>query len=265
MDDEWELRRVRVPKGTHLSKSKDSEGAQRDLLREDGTNKLLGPAESMAVEEDDLDRAYSSENAPSRDSGEPELPWAAQLLSDVIEEVVESIDWEAVFEHIVAPAAKRTKNRVANRLRSTFRRTKAEIVEFVPEDSPTSSTQVDAQDEDATFALGRDEYRQSVVAVLAAEAFAARQREFLANARVEEDDVPGRLVRAVTLVLEGNASSLAPDELAAVIEFLEDSPAPAQVYRLPRVPEIGNALEPTPDETKQVPPPATPGEASKRR
>lgn len=252
MDDEWELRRVRVPKGTHLSKSTDSEGAQRDLLREDGTNKLLGPTESMAVEEDDLDRAYSSENAPSRDSGEPELPWAAQLVSDVIEEVVESIDWEAVFEHIVAPAAKRTKDRVANRLRSTFRRTKTEIVEFVPEGSPTSSTQVDTQDDDATFVLGRDEYRQTVIAVLAAEAFAARQREFLANARIAEDNVPEELVRAVTLVLEGNASSLAADELEGVMKFLEEKPAVAQPYPLPRVPETGNPHEPPPDEAGRV-------------
>lgn len=252
MDDEWELRRVRIPKGTHLSESKDSQGAQRDLLREDGTNKLLGPTESVAVEEDYLDSAYSYDNAQSRDSGEPELPWAAQLLSDVIEEVVESIDWEEVFEHIVAPAAKRTKDRVANRLRSTFRRTKTEIVEFVPEELPTSSTQVDTQDGNATFALGRDEYRQSVIAVLAAEAFAARQREFLANARIEEDNVPEALVRAVTLVLEGNASSLAPDELAAVMEFLEEAPAVAQPYPLPRVPEIENPHEPPPDEAGRV-------------
>lgn len=54
IDEEWQLRRVRVPKGTHFSGSKDTPGAERELLREDGTNKLLGPPESFPVDEDPM-------------------------------------------------------------------------------------------------------------------------------------------------------------------------------------------------------------------
>ena len=110
MDDEWVRREVRIPKGTHLSKSKDSAGAERDLLREDGTNRLLGPTESRSVEEDDLHRAYPYESVPSPDSGEPELPLLAGLaeaaITGFVNGLVESIDWEAVFEHHVSPCRK---------------------------------------------------------------------------------------------------------------------------------------------------------------
>lgn len=253
MDDEWELRRVRVPKGTHLSKSKGFEGAQRDLLREDGTNNLLGPTESVPVDEDDLRFARTYENSPSPDRGEPELPWGAQLVVDVVEEVVESIDWEAVIEHIVAPAAKRTKDRVANRLRSTFRRTRTEIVPCSPRTSSRSSTQLNAQVDGAAFSLSRDEYRQRVIAVLAAEAFAARQRQILANFRIERTDVPEELMRTVTLMLEGNASSLTDDELAAVMDFLEEERTAAQHYPLPRGRETGKPHEAPSDDTKRTP------------
>lgn len=229
MDDDWELRKVRVPKGTHLSQSKDSEGAQRDLLREDGTNKLLGPAESMPVDEDDLN--HYRRNPPPQDLGEREPSWLAQLLGDVVEELIEEIDWEAVFEHIIAPAIKRTKNRVANRFRSTFGRTKTEIVEFVP-DHP--STALDTQDHDESFAVSREEYRQRVLLVLTAEAFASRERENLAKARIDEANLPEELVRAVRLVLEGNASSLTVDELAVVREFLAEVPVPTGPYPLLR-------------------------------
>ncbi len=73
-EDEWVRREVRIPRGTHLSKSRDSEGAERDLLREDGTNRLLGPTESRSVEEGDLYHAFSYESAPSQDSAEPVTP-----------------------------------------------------------------------------------------------------------------------------------------------------------------------------------------------
>jgi hypothetical protein len=57
-DGEWELRLVRRPPGTHRSKSSDTPGADRDLLRKDGTNELLGPTESVPVSDDDLYEMY---------------------------------------------------------------------------------------------------------------------------------------------------------------------------------------------------------------
>ena len=103
----------------------------------------------------------------------------------------------------------------------------------------------------ATFVLSKDEYRQRSIAALAAAAFAAQQREILANSRVEEDDVPEELVRAITLLLEGNTSSLAQDELATVIDFLEEARTAPQPYPLPQVRENGTPHDPPLDGTEQ--------------
>ena len=100
--------------------------------------------------------------------------------------------------------------------------------------------------------MSRDEYRQHVIAALTAEAFAARQRDVLANSRIERDAVPEKLVRAITFILEGNTASLAEDELAAVMDFLEEAQTAAQPYPLPRVPEIGKPHEPPPDDPQQT-------------
>ena len=69
MAEEWQLRSVRVPKGTHLANSKGTPGAQRDLLYTNGTNALVGPAESVPVDKEegsspDYEYAQSDEDGP---------------------------------------------------------------------------------------------------------------------------------------------------------------------------------------------------------
>lgn len=122
MDDEWELRWVRVPQGTHLSNSRATPGRERDLLREDGTNKTLGPTESIAADEDAFFgvRSHGS-NSPSG-SGGTERTWAQQLAVGVITDVVKAVDWEAVFEQFVAPVFKRQSAKVGTHVRSAVGR-----------------------------------------------------------------------------------------------------------------------------------------------
>lgn len=178
----------------------------------------------------------------STGSGGVERSWGAQLTADVIEDLVNSIGWEAVFEHVVAPAVQRTRARLANRVRSTFRRTKTEVAPVVPDTSPESSALVGAKATDTTFVMGREEYRQRVIAALAAEAFAAWQREILAKSRLEEDEVPAELIRAVSLVLEGSTSMLNKGELAAVMDFLEEARLDARSYEISQVSKSGKPL-----------------------
>ena len=54
MGDSYEIRKVRVPEGTHLSQSSETTGAERALLRDEATNELVGPPELFPVDDDDF-------------------------------------------------------------------------------------------------------------------------------------------------------------------------------------------------------------------
>src|SRR5262245_36864311 len=97
MADEWQLRRVRVPKGTHFSDSKETPGAERELLREDGTNKLLGPPESFPVDQDAMYGVPAYEPDLPSSAGEPELSPSQQALADAIADLFETVIREAVI------------------------------------------------------------------------------------------------------------------------------------------------------------------------
>lgn len=223
MDDDWELRWVHVPEGTHLSNSRATPGRDSDLLREDGTNKNLGPAESVAADGEALFAVPSdSSGSPNRPGG-PEPTWVQQLAVDVITDIAKAIDWEAVFEQFVAPAIKRQSTKVRERVRSAIgrirRRPRADTA-ALPSGAPTVILETS---EDGTgVGMSSAEYRERVVSALAAEAYAAWQRGMLANARVE-DDLDPELVRAVELMLRGNLISMDEQTLLAVMEFLDGS------------------------------------------
>lgn len=68
MEGKWQTRDVLIPHGTHLANSQKTPGLQRDLLRENGTNKLLGPPESRATVKGE-DSSPDFEYAPSDDDG----------------------------------------------------------------------------------------------------------------------------------------------------------------------------------------------------
>lgn len=118
-DDEWQLRYVRVPKGTHLSDSRASAGVERDLLREDGTNKLLGPTESVAADSASL--YASSGDYAAGGSGAMEPSFGVQLVAEAVDALVAAIDWDAVFDR-AAVAIGRTRGKIAKRLRSAIGR-----------------------------------------------------------------------------------------------------------------------------------------------
>jgi hypothetical protein len=223
MNDEWELRWVHVPEGTHLSNSRATPGRERDLLREDGTNKTLGPTESIPAEEHALFgvRSHGS-NSPSG-SGGTELTRAQQLAVGVITDVVKAIDWEAVFEQFVAPAIKRQSAKVGTRVRSAVgrisRRRRSDTAALAPN---AESDELDTSDNGPCLSMSGAEYRERVVSALAAEAYAAWQRGILSNARIE-DDLDPALMRGVELVLQGKISSIDEETLVAVMKFLDGS------------------------------------------
>lgn len=95
---------------------------------------------------------------------------------------------------------------------------------------------------------------------MAADAYAAMQREILSSARVEDNETSPEVLRAVRLVLDRNTSSLDDAELVAVLEYLRrDSSADDGPLLLPRgtAPvETRELLEMTNDSATPTPPDA---------
>jgi len=222
MDGDWELRWVRVPDGTHLSDSRESAGASRDLLREDGTNKLLGPTESIRA---DVNSLYDQRSDDYLESGDSTPTFADQVIGAMVEAVVvtllEAIDWDSVVDK-TSGVLKRTKARITRGIRpnrtqpDTRPGTEVAVAEML---NPGAEIEA-AVTELPPYRMSSEEYRNRAMAALVAEAFAAHQRKLLASTIIDDDQTPPELLSSVKLVLEGRTSSLGEDDLAAVMEYL---------------------------------------------
>jgi len=83
------------------------------------------------------------------------------------------------------------------------------------------------------------EYRERVIAALAADAYAAWQREILSNARIEDDDLPPELTSAMKLALEGKLSALDENAHAPVIKFVDGSQTADRAHAVLRYTQDG--------------------------
>ncbi|QNA72475.1 hypothetical protein C8250_011605 [Streptomyces sp. So13.3] len=237
MNHEWHLRFVRIPEGTHLSGSKDSLGIERDLLREDGTNKLLGPTESFPADVGALLRDHAYKTDCLRNADVRELSPTQQALADAIAEALEVVVREfvvPVFREVVAPAVMRKLSGITRSLLSAIieARGQAGTTELaVPTATPPadSSKELDAAVEEPTLSMSSAEFWERLIAALVAEEFAAAQKVMISNARIEDGDLSPELKSAIKLVLEKNASLL--DE--EMLEFLSGARFAEGEYLLP--------------------------------
>lgn len=240
MDDEWQLRMVRVPKGTHLSESRETEGAERDLLREDGTNKLLGPTESIPADDSYELRRHDADDPT--DSGSQGRSAGAPFIEQVISEVVAQIPWDEVFEKLVVPAFRRARGRLGHRFASARPKsdgdpgTAVEVAALEPPEA--AGVSLDTTADAIEIRMSAEEFRDRVMSVFAAESYAARQREVLSNARIDEGDLDPGLQRAVVSLLSGNAASLGRSEVEAAMRFLQSSPIGGRAHEVPNGREI---------------------------
>lgn len=214
MSDEWELRRVRVPRGTHRSRSRDTPGAERELLREDGTNKLVGPPESFPVNEDELYWSSADEPDSRRTAVDRDLSPAERALADSLAELLAAVIREAVVpvvKEVVAPAIKRKLSDLA--ARRDARRDRGRSVE------PAARSDVVAG---PYISMSAAEFREHLLRALAAEEFAVQVKRALTGVRIEDADLSPELTSAIRLALEGKASSLDGEALAVLVDFLRD-------------------------------------------
>lgn len=105
MEDEWELRKVRKRQGAQRSRSSGTPGAERDLWRDKETGSLLGPTESIPVDEDELRSIYgggTTGRAPSEAKDEPGgLSPAQEIMVEFFSEQVDKL-----LDEYVIPALK---------------------------------------------------------------------------------------------------------------------------------------------------------------
>jgi hypothetical protein len=244
MDEEFQLRWVHVPKGTHLSSSRRTAGMDRDLLREDGTNKNLGPPESKPADLDNIvrDRVGREEIPVDQERDEYEFSSevgdvsrertfadelrtaAAEAIVDaVLEQIIEllkQVDWNAVAKRS-SVVLRRTAGRASTRLRSLVNRTKSSDARIsgAPELAPDLDPGTQMVTQGVT--MSRAEFLARMKAVIIAEAFADWQRRELANAVVSNEDLSAELQQSVLLVLDGGAAELTPSQLEGVLELLQ--------------------------------------------
>ncbi|MEV4548573.1 hypothetical protein [Nonomuraea wenchangensis] len=218
---------------------------QRNLLREDGTNKLLGPAESCPADEGALRRVQAYEPDSPRSADVRELSPAQQALADAIAVVLEIAVREVVLPYareVAAPALKRKLSAITKSLRSKTREvgTPAGTAVLTLTSTPPTdpSREVDAAVEEPITSMSSAEYRQRLIATLAAEAYATDQKRVLANTRIEDGELPPELRRAIMLALDGNSSSLDEETLAVVTKFLRGAVTADGQYALTRNEEI---------------------------
>jgi len=81
-----DLYRVIRKEGTHLASSNDTEGASRGILFDDNTNKLVGHAEWVKVDESEYESDYSHDYQENQQKVElsPEEQKSAQLVGEAI-------------------------------------------------------------------------------------------------------------------------------------------------------------------------------------
>lgn len=241
-EDEWVLREVRVPKGTHLSDSKETPGAERTLLREDGSNKLLGPPEARPVEDADLVSAYPyTPYSPSEPEDEGLTPGQKEL-ADALTEIITEVAREVVLplvRDVLAPALRVKINDLALRIKTKSievyekARSGKQIQALTPE-GEAGSSEVGTQDPHR-IAMSVDDFREYFLRAMAAEQFAAQLKQLLLTVRVQDAELSPELQRAIQLALEGNIAALDEDMLVAVVEFLGGTRSTNGQYVLPRL------------------------------
>lgn len=221
MSHDEELRWVRRREGTHRAGSRETPGYDRDLLRENGTENLLGPTESRPANIDEIIRSHTSAMPPR--------PTVAQQIAG---QVVSNI-MDALRPHIMhgVDIAVDTKLGVPKVVEWAKRKAEQRRIE-VRNPSPSASARLDAvpakatsdiDDETGTLevqmpSVTADQYQAALHSALEAEQYAAQMRQVLAQVTVRES-----AESATQTALEEPASSIDEATLRRAVERLDSN------------------------------------------
>jgi hypothetical protein len=210
-EDEWELRETRRPKGTHRSRSSETPGADRELLREDGTNRNLGASESRPVDEEALRRRYQSGPASPASAAARQrqlspgqrlfIETAAELSFDALKEIA----LPYVRDRILPKAKAKIRTHIAGRKANALSVAQLDLEDVSAVDHRSLSSDDHSADDSTIEYLGeseqaipmtQNEYSLAQDRLEIAEEYTRRLRWLLAHAEVSNDalgtDQPSR-------------------------------------------------------------------------
>lgn len=227
MNHDEELRWVRLRAGTHRSGSRATPGYDRDLLREDDSENLLGPTESRPADIDEIVRSSSSASPP-RPTPLQELhyqlgyaimealePYIARGVDAAVDAAVLGISrlwkWAASGPHTETAPVRKCKTQPLT----------SEVAPFEPD-----ATAVQDKPEENSFQPQRmtaEQYKALLLSALLADQYAARARQMLSSVRVDDAALPAELEIAVRAALEGPKPAIDDATLAGAVELLRES------------------------------------------
>lgn len=230
MSHDEELRWVRRREGTHRSSSRATPGYERDLLREDDSENLLGPTESRPADIDEIVRSRRPA-APSRPTPGQELRYQ---LGDVIMDALEPHIARGVDAAV--DAAVLGISRLWRRATSGPSTNKATVRKGAvqpPASEVLASAEPDAADIKDELdgiaiqpqSMSAEQYKALLLSALLADQYAARARQMLSNVRVDDAALPAELEIAIRAALEGPTPVIDDATLARAVEILRESTA----------------------------------------
>ena len=226
MSDEWEVRMARRRDGSHRAKSRDTAGADRDLLYDDAGN-LLGPTESREPDFGEIERIYGYRpgSDDDDDDGRSALTAGQQAMVDVVITAISELSREVIGPLIREVAIPALKQRLADANEARRSRPKKPKLRQAKKRAAvtaetTDSAEVAAVTTEPKIIMTGEQYRQHFLLTIAVEKWLAQHKGTLSRAVVVDDTLTPDLQRAINLVLEGKG-------------YLLDDEATAPSRRLP--------------------------------
>ena len=176
--------RAIVPKGTHLARSNNTEGAFRGAVLDDETNQVCGQAELVEVDRDEDDESNES----------PDLSTAVAMLAVAGVSIAGTIVVSAVAPKIKAwwgdKARPSLKAKLGSLLNQKTQEEQKEIGAAIDSTALAKIASVDASTElstamaDPNFVMSSEEAQQRFATLLLAAALAAHELRTLKNASI---------------------------------------------------------------------------------
>lgn len=256
MSHDEELRWVRRHERTHRSGSRANPGYERDLLREDDTENLLGPTESRPADIDEIVRSRRPPTPPQPILGEEFRYQLGDAIMDALAPYIERGVDVAVDAAVLGISRlwRWATVKPSERTRTVGRENKSERFDAKAEALPVADA-VDTHETSEAIALKprsmtAEQYQAILLSALLADQYAAHARKMLANVRIHDEALPVELERAIKAALDGPTPVVDDATLAQVVELLRESKAPGGEFVLVRSQRVDAPL-PISDGKKQ--------------
>lgn len=223
-----------VPGGLHLGTSRTRDGAVVGHLFDDN-NELKGHATWEWVDEPETEYNPTSEVEPPRPLTQEELEAIAALASLVVIGILKTVEVTAPlvkrwWGETASPAVKSAWNSLAKQRRRLAKPKTPKVVEQVVFVASAAGIEIEIEKIAPKVSMSRAEWGARFRAMLAAGEFKERQKQILANARIEEADdeaaelTPQQFAESIRAMLAANPALLDGATTAELMRILRVSP-----------------------------------------